>query len=179
MSKSRIARRYARALVELCTETKNLNVIGKQVETFSRMWASSMELQSVLGSPIVPLDQKHEVLNAVFAKVLFAPITRNFLLALLDHKRIGVIEEIAAAFATEVDVLNNRVRATVTSAQPMQRQDLVRIQAALQRLTNKTVNIEAKVDPTLIGGVVTQIGNTVLDGSVRTQLDQVREALLD
>lgn len=178
MSESPIARRYAKALVELCTETKNHAVIGKQLESFAQTWSSSEDLQALMKNPVVPLDDKREVLTRIFSRFLFAPTTRNFLLVLLENERIAQVEEITHAFATQMDELSNRTRATVTSAVPLERSDLARIQTALQRLTGKTVVLDARVDPSLIGGVVTEIGNIVLDGSVKTQLQSLREHLL-
>lgn len=178
MKESPIARRYAKALVELCAEAKNHAVIGKQIESFAETWRSSEELQGVMKSPVVSLEDKREILNKLFARNLFAPTTRNFLFVLLDADRIAHVEEISRAFAHYMDAVALRVRATVTSAVPMERSDLVRIQAALQRLTGKTVVLDAKVDPSLIGGVVTEIDNVVLDGSLKTQLRSLSERLL-
>lgn len=173
-----MARRYAKSLVELCAESKNHAVIGKQLETFAQTWAASADLQELMRNPVVSLADKREVLTKIFARFLFAPTTRNFLLVLLDNGRIAEVEAITRAFGELMDTLSNRVRATVTSAVPMERADMLRIQTALQRLTGKTVLLDAKVDPALIGGVVTEIGNVVLDGSVRTQLETLHERLL-
>ncbi len=177
MRTSPLARRYAKALVELCTESKNHAVIGKQLESFAQTWGSSSELQQVINSPIVPLNDKKEILARIFARYLFAPTTRNFLLVLLENDRLGHVQEISLAFAHFMDELANRIRATVTSAVPMERADLVRIQTALQRMTGKTVALDAHVDPSLIGGVVTEIDNVVLDGSIKTQLKALSESL--
>jgi len=165
-------------LVELCAETKNHAVIGKQLETFAQTWASSEDLQDLMLNPVVTLADKRDVLTKIFSRFLFAPTTRNFLLVLLDNGRITEVESIARAFAEAMDELQGRLRATVTSAVPMERTDLARIQTALGRLTGKTVMLEAKVDPSLVGGVVTEIGNVILDGSVKTQLRTLREHLL-
>jgi len=178
LQESPIARRYAKALVELCSEVKNHAVIGKQLEGFTETWINSQELQDVLKSPVIDSAAKKQILGKLFAKNLFAPTTRNFLLVLLDAGRIELIPEINLAFGRMMDALNQRVRATVTSAVPMERSDLVRIQSALQRLTGKTVVLDARVDPSLLGGVVTEIGNVVLDGSIMTQLKSLRERLL-
>lgn len=177
MSESKIARRYARALVDLCMESKNHAVIGRQLETFAQTYASSPELQQALKSPVVSLDDKRQILLKLFAKFLFAPTTRNFLLVLTDAGRIGAVEKIAETFAALMDELNGRLRAVVISPVPIERGDLVRVQAALQRLTGHTVLVEARITPELIGGVVIRIGNTVLDGSVRAHLDRLREHL--
>lgn len=177
MSESNVARRYAKALVETCAEAKNHAVIGKQLESFADTYASSTELQSVLSSPVLSLEDKQAILAKLFSRYLFAPTTRNFLLVLLEAGRIAEIPAVTAAFHEAMDELSQRVRATVTSAIPMERADLARIQTALQRLTGKTVMLDARVDPSIIGGVVTEIGNVVLDGSIRTQLATLGDRL--
>lgn len=178
MSASKIARRYAKALADLCAETKNHAVIGKQLETFAETYRSSPELQGILSSPVITAADKRKVLLELFAKFLFAPTTRNFLLVLLEHERLGAVVEIAEAFRQHMDTTASRVRSTVISANPLERSDLNRIQAALQRLTGKTVLLEAKVDPELVGGVQVRLGNVVIDASARNQLDNMRERLL-
>lgn len=172
-----LARRYAKALVELCNESKNHAVIGKQLESFRDTWQSSPELQSVLKSSKATLADKKEILQKIFARFLFAPTTRNFLLVLLEHQRLDLVGEMVAAFAEMMDELGGRVRATVTSAVPLEKGEIGRIQSALARLTGKQVMLEARVDPALIGGVVTTVGNMVLDGSIRTQLASMRDQL--
>jgi F-type H+-transporting ATPase subunit delta len=177
MSQSPIARRYAKALFELCAEAKNHPVIGKQLETFAQMWQGAGELQAVLKGNQATLADKKEILNKIFQRHLFAPTTRNFLFVLLEQQRLDHIAEMVVAFNELLDELAGRVRATVTSAVPLERNDIGRIQNALQRLTGKHVTLEARVDPSLIGGVITTVGNVVLDGSIRTQLASMRDRL--
>lgn len=179
MSASKIARRYAKALAEACAESKNHAVIGKQLETFAETWTASPELQSVLRSPVVSLDDKREILVKLFAKYLFAPTTRNFVLVLLEHKRIDEILAVSTAFQDIMDRLSGRVRATVVSAAPLERTELTRIQTALKTLTDKTVMLDARVDPELLGGVQVRMGNLVVDATARMHLDSLRDRLLE
>ena len=177
MSQSPLARRYAKALVDISTESKNHAVIGKQLETFVETWKAAPELQQVLKTSKATLADKKEILGKIFARFLFAPTTRNFLFVLLEQQRLDHVEEIVVAFNELVDEASGRVRATVTSAVPLEKAEIARIQNALQRLTGKTVALEARVDPALIGGVVTTVGNVVLDGSIRTQLASMKDQL--
>jgi F-type H+-transporting ATPase subunit delta len=177
MSQSPLARRYAKALIDLCAESKNHAVIGKQLETFLETWNHSEELQGVLNGAQATLVNKKEILSKIFARFLFAPTTRNFLFVLLEAQRFDHLGEVVLAFNEMVDAATGRVRATVTSAVPLDKPELARIQTALGRLTKKQVTLDARVDPALIGGVVTTIGNVVLDGSVKTQLESLRDRL--
>ncbi len=172
-----LARRYAKALIELCNESKNHAVIGKQIETFRDTWQSSPELQAVLHSSKATLADKKEILGKIFARFLFAPTTRNFLFVLLEQQRLDHVAEMVDAFNEGLDELSGRVRATVTSAVPLEKGEIGRIQAALGRLTGKQILLDARVDPALIGGVVTTVGNIVLDGSIRTQLASLKDQL--
>lgn len=153
-------------------------MISKQLNAFAETWSSSTELRALLQNPVIGLDDKRNVLAAVFKKSLSAPTTQNFMMVLLESGRIGDIEEIAQAFEDSLDAATGRVRATVTTAVPMDRAYLTRIEAALARLTKSTVTLEAKVDPAVIGGVVTEIGNVKLDGTLKTQLEALNERLL-
>ncbi|MCC6625597.1 MAG: ATP synthase F1 subunit delta [Deltaproteobacteria bacterium] len=175
MSYSPIARRYAKALIELCNESKNHTVIGKQLETFAETWKSSPELQAILQGSVAPVADRKDILGKIFARHLFAPTTRNFLFVLLEAGRLAEIGEMVSAFNAMLDEQSLRVRASVTSAVPLEKNDIQRIQAALQRLTGKAVMLEARVDPTIIGGVVTTVGNHVLDGSLKSQLARIGE----
>lgn len=177
MTQSPLARRYAKALIELCNESKNHAVIGKQLETFADTWNASVDLQTVLESSQATLADKKEILSKIFARYLFAPTTRNFLFVLLEQGRLDHIGDMVAAFHDMLDELSGRVRASVTSAVPLEKAEIGRIQAALQRLTGKQVALEARVDPSLIAGVVTTVGNVVLDGSIRTQLASLGDQL--
>jgi len=177
MSYSPIARRYAKALIELCNESKNHAVIGKQLETFAETWTSSAELQNIMTGGVASLADKKEILSKIFARHLFAPTTRNFLFVLLEGGRLPDIPEMVQAFNAMLDEQSLRVRASVTSAVPLEKADIQRIQAALQRLTGKTVMLDARVDPSIIGGVVTTVGNQVIDGSVKSQLARLTERL--
>jgi F-type H+-transporting ATPase subunit delta len=103
---------------------------------------------------------------------------RNFVMLLLDKGRIATLPDIARAHRTLVDEQAGRVRATVTSARPLDPVLETRLKAALERQSGKTVILEKREDPAIVGGLVTQLGDIVYDGSVRTQLQQLREELL-
>ena len=175
MSASKIARRYAKSLAELCDEADNHEVIGKQLETFAQTYASSDELQHVMKSPVVSLENKRAVLVPLVDKFLFAVLTRHFLLLLLDNGRIDEIGAISNAFGQLMDAMHNRRRVEVSSPVPLEQQEVARIQSAIERLTGSSITLEAKIDPSLVGGLTIKIDNIVLDGSVQTHLNNLRE----
>ncbi len=175
---SKLARRYARALSEVCDGAGNHAVIGKQLEAFASTWASSSDLQGVLLSPIIDLGDKRQILIKLFKKSLFAPTTQSFLLVLLDNGRIGEIEGVTLAFRDLMDEAQGRMRATVVTPTPLERAELTRIQAALQRLTGKTILLEPQLDIDLVGGAKVRLGNLELDATLQTHLDNLRARLL-
>ena len=178
MSASKIARRYARALSQLCDGSNDHAAVGEQIQGFAAAYGSNDELRGVLKNPTVGVDQKRGILKALFEKSGFATTTQRFLFVLLDQGRIDHIEEVAEAFHAIADVAARRIRATVTSAVAMERSDVDRVQAALGRLTGKTVTLEARVDTELIGGAQVQIGNLVLDSSIRSHLEKLHDRLV-
>jgi F-type H+-transporting ATPase subunit delta len=178
LSDSKIARRYARALSELCDPSDDHVKVGQELQAFTEVYRSSAELQDVLKNPTVELDEKQSVLGAVLTQINTRTMARNFLLVLLDSGRITVVEDVAQAFQAILDVAAKRVRATVTSSVPMASSDLDRVRAALGRLTGQTVTLDARVDAELIGGAQVQIGNVVLDSSIRSHLDKLRDQLI-
>lgn len=179
MSSTKIARRYARALAEVCEDSANHAVIQKQLADFAGVWNEATALRSLMKNPVIEADKKREVLDAVTAKAMVAPTTRRFLAVLLDRGRLDAVASISEAFTVLMDEQDKRVRAEVRSAVPMEAADLTRIQASLERITGKTVSLDSEVTPGLLGGVQVQIGNLVLDASIRSQLDSIKDRLLN
>ena len=179
MSDSKIARRYARALSELCDASGDRVKIGQELQAFAETYNASLELQVVLKNPTVDLSLKQSVLSAVLKQLNTQQTVQRFLLVLLDRGRIEVVEDVSRAFQAIVDAAAKRLRATVTSSVPMVDSDLDRVRAALGRLTGQTVTLDARVDADLIGGAQVQIGNVLLDSSIRSHLDKLRDQLVN
>ena len=178
MSESKVARRYARALAELCEASNDHAKVAEGLDGFAAIYEGSDELRDVLRNPTLDNEQKGKIVSAVLDKMSLDTKTRNFLLVLLDRGRIESVTDVAKAFQEIVDVASKRIRATVTSSVPMSAADLDRVQTALGRLTGHTVNLESHVDAELIGGARVQIGNLVLDSSIRSHLDKLRDQLV-
>ncbi len=174
---SKAARRYAQALFEVTQGDKSQAVVARQLGAFADLWTRSDELRAVIRNPVVTADEKRKLLDRLAGKLLLAPTVRRFLTVLLDAGRLGEVAAIHAELSAFVDAAAGRLRATVVSAVPLDKASLGQIRAALERLSGKTVEVEAVVDPSILGGVVTRLGSVLLDGSVRTDLDLMREAL--
>jgi F-type H+-transporting ATPase subunit delta len=173
-----IARRYARAIFELGKETRGLAEIAGAVQDFAAAYTSSTELQAVLENPLVRENEREGVLRDIAAKLGASGMGLNALLLLLRKRRMGAIPEIARQLGRLVDEDAGLLRAEVTSAGPLGEPYLAKLRAELEKATGKKVKIEHRQDASLIGGVVTKIGDRVVDGSLKARLSSFRDALL-
>lgn len=177
MSTGTLARRYARALLELATEQRQVDRVKKDIEELAAMWAGSTELRELFANPQFTAQVRKTALTEVVTRAGVAPVVRNTLLYLADRNRIQALPEIASAFAELAEAAAGTVRAEVTSAAPLAESYYLQLQKALETATGKRVAIEKKTDPSLIAGVVTRVGDKVYDGSVRTRLADLKESL--
>jgi F-type H+-transporting ATPase subunit delta len=173
-----VARRYARALFDLGVAKGNFEALGKELENLARLYDESRELRQTLENPVFKNSQKRKIVEALLPQVAQNQSVRNFALLLVDRGRINVLPMIARAYQEMTDKQLGQVRATVTSAKPLDMQTETEIQRALERRTGKKVLMKSEVDPTLIGGVVARVGDLVLDGSLRTRLASVGNRIL-
>lgn len=173
-----LARRYAKALLEIGVQQQTYDALGKELERVAETLRTSPELRTALENPIFPIEKRRLVLDELVRRLGVSHTVRNFVMLLLDKGRINALPDIARAHRTLVDEHAGRVRATVTSARPLDPMLETRLKSALEKSSGKIVILEKREDPMIMGGLVTQLGDTVYDGSVRTQLQQLREELL-
>lgn len=180
-----IARRYAKALLELGIADKQFERYGREVAAFAQAWTGSEALRDALLNPVFPVSQRLKVVEAVAGRLGAAadagglsPHVLRFLKLLVERKRISEIVHISMVLADLVDELARRVRATVHSARALSPEARATLERAIAARTQKQVALEAKVDPELIGGVVVKLGDLVFDGTLRGQLDRMRSELL-
>jgi F-type H+-transporting ATPase subunit delta len=173
-----LARRYAKALLDIGIQQQTYDALGKELDRTAATFASSPDLRHALENPVFPMEKRRLVLEELARRLGLSKVVRNFVMLLLDKGRIGALPDIARAHRTLVDEHAGRVRATVTSARPLDPVLEQRLKTALERQSGKVVILEKKEDPSILGGLVTQLGDVLYDGSVRTQLQQLREELL-
>jgi F-type H+-transporting ATPase subunit delta len=177
MSIGTLARRYARALLELATEQRMVDRVKKDLEELSAMWTSSPELRELFLNPKFDLDVRKTALNEVITRAGVSPLVRNAALFLCDHDRIIALPDITSAFTDLAESAAGTVRAEVTSAAALPESYYLQLQRALELATGRRVAIEKKTDASLIAGVVTRVGDRVFDGSIRTRLADLKESL--
>ena len=174
-----VARRYARALFGIGVDAGKFEALGDELGVLAALWSESDELRQALENPIFRPEQKRAVLQSILPKVAPTPEVQRFVLLLLDRRRIVLLPAIARAYRDLTDAYVGRVRAEVISAEELSAATLDRVRRSLEQRTGKKVLIHSTVDPALIGGVVARVGDLVLDGSLRTQLDDLRTRLLN
>jgi F-type H+-transporting ATPase subunit delta len=177
MSVQMIARRYASALADVVLERGEAKEVQAELETWNEVLKENANLQEVFRNPTIALDQKRAVLSKLIARAKPRPTTANFLKVLLQNQRLTELAEINRRFAEILDERAGMVAAVVTTARPVSENSQKKLLEKLDSLTRKKVRVNFEQDPELIGGLVTRIGSTVYDGSVRTQLQQIKEKM--
>jgi len=175
--RSRLAHRYAKALFELAQEAGSTPSVTEQLQAFQEALAAQEDLNAALLSPVLTRPAKAEVLEAVLAAAPFDALTANFLRVLLDARKLPYLPDVMRAFATMRDEAEGRVRGEALTPMPLKDAEVQALRAALSKALQKDVELDARVDPALLGGVVARVGNLVFDGSLRTQLERIRETL--
>jgi F-type H+-transporting ATPase subunit delta len=179
MSATAIALRYAQAITSLAADEGVLDRVAANIAAFEQLLDGSATLRATLDNPAFGRDERKAVVGALAGKDGYHPIARNFLFLLVDNGRIPAFTEIARAVRDAWDGQSGRVRARVSSATALDPATLATLKNHVQTLTGaREVVLDAEVDPSLIGGIVTHIGDKVLDGSIRTQLEHLRTRLL-
>ena len=173
----RIARRYAKALLSIGREDGQADTYKEELGSFAKLMEEKKELEQAITNPLYDAEDRKKVLQAVVERFGPSKVMASFLFLLFDKGRMQYVQDINAFYEKLTDELANIVRADLVSAVDLPEESVQKIRAALSEKTGKEVRVETRVDPALIGGVVTKIGDLVLDGSVRTQLISLKESL--
>ena len=174
-----VARRYARALFGIGVDAGTFEALGDELTELAALWNGSDELRQALENPVFRPSEKRAVLEKILPQVAPTPEVQRFVLLLLERRRIVLLPAIARAYRDLTDAHVGRVRAEVTSSEELPPATLDRVRRSLEQRTGKKVIVNAKVDAELIGGLVARVGDLVLDGSVRTQLEDLRTRLVN
>ena len=175
---SALGRRYAKALLDLAREQGDMDVVLRDVGTLSGAWKVSAELRAIVRNPVVPRPALKAAVDAVMEKLGTSRLVRNTVNLLADKGRLGSLEDVLQALDELAEAETGRVRVEVVSAKPLADAYYARLTEKLKRVTDREVVLVKKEDPSLIGGVVTRIGDQVFDGSLSNQLSELRETLL-
>jgi F-type H+-transporting ATPase subunit delta len=149
----------------------------KQLNEFGAAYAQSTELRTFLASPAVDSEVKHAVIEKLIARLGASKIIRNFLFLIIDHRRTQLLPEIVATFQQVVRQRQGIAEAEISSAVELSAAQKTALAKTLARLTGKEIETKYSLDPTLLGGAVVRIGDTIYDGSLRSRLNELRARL--
>ncbi len=172
------ARRYARAIFQLAAEEARSAEILAEIEGLARLLAESAALADVLYRPLYPMSERRAAFEAVASRIGLGSTVKRFVEFLLQQHRMRDFPLIAQELHRLADEAAGRVEAEVVSAALLEPSQLERVRQALATSTGCEVRVKPRVDPALIGGIVARVGDLIFDGSIRTQLDQLRTNLM-
>ena len=176
MSQGVIARRYAKALINLAE--KDLENTGKNLTALADVFSNSAELSEVLSDTKVSSQIKQNVLKEILKKIKVPKLVDTFIRYLLAKRRIVLLPNIERAFNLFLQEKLGRIEAGITVAQEISEVTVGKLEKAISRYSGKEVTVNITIDPAIIGGIVTRIGSVVIDGSIHTQLNQIRQSII-
>ncbi|MBA3393560.1 MAG: ATP synthase F1 subunit delta [Deltaproteobacteria bacterium] len=171
-----LARRYARAVMQLGA-TGGLDKMAADIRVLAKAMKDSEELQTALTNPAIRRNDRRKVLDGLLQHIGAQPLSKNLVYLLLDSERLGSLGAISREVDAMIQAKSGRVAAEITSAKPLDAQQLGEITVALEKLSGKKVDITRREDPELLGGVTAKVGDVIYDGSLRTQLRALRDEL--
>jgi F-type H+-transporting ATPase subunit delta len=175
-----VAPRYARAFAEVAEAARlDATAAQQQMRDFAQTLAESDELREVLENPSIEMAGKLKVLDAIAARVGMFLQVRNFIAVILEHHRLVDLDEILTEYKEVVDEHEGATEVRITSARPLNAEDRVQLETQVAKLAGARVRARYAEDGSLLGGVVVEIGSTVYDGSVRAQLQQLKQRLVN
>jgi F-type H+-transporting ATPase subunit delta len=173
-----VSRRYAKALLDIGTADGSLEQLVTDVAKVAEVYDGSVDLRASIDNPIVPLATKKAILGELCEKLGVGMTAKHTVLLLGDRRRLRILPEVATMLREMSDARKGLLRAEVITAVALGDAFYEKLLATLEKLTNKRVVLDKKHDPALIGGVVLRIGDLVLDSSLKTRLDGLKQALL-
>jgi len=169
--------RYAIALFELAREEKKLDAVSESLAALKQALAESDQLRALTTSPLVGRDEAIRAVAAVAASMELDPITANFLGVLARNRRLSQLGNVIRAFATLAARHRGEITAEVTSAHKLDEGQVDAIRKNLHTRMGRDIAVDLNVDPTILGGLVVQIGSQRIDGSIRTKLNSLAQAM--
>lgn len=177
MRSTAAARRYARALFSIAREEDAIDAVRAELVQLSRLLAENPDLRNALFRPLHPVKERRAVLQDLSQRLGTSRSVGNFLVFLIDQRRLVEFEAIRAEYERLADEAAGRMQARVVAASELPAAQRERLRSALARRTGRDIDLVVEVDPELIGGAIAKVGSVVFDGSLRTQLSQLRDTL--
>jgi F-type H+-transporting ATPase subunit delta len=177
LTRSKVSKRYAKALLSLGMEDGRYQDYGKELRAFADLYESYGELNQAITNPAFTLEDRKQILKALLARSPVSDTTRNFLNLLLDKSRISAVGAISGFYEQLTDEVSNIVRAEVLVSRALAGEAESKLGRALEQMTKKKVRMNVRQDKSIVGGIIVKIGDLVVDGSVRAQVQGIKESL--
>jgi len=174
---SGVSGRYATALFELARDDKNVDAVKADLDKFSALLNESADLKRLVRSPVFTADEQGKALSAVLAKAGIGGTTAKFLQVLTANRRLFAVTDVIRAFRALVAKFKGEATADVTVAEQLNDKNLDALKSALKSVTGKDVALNVTVDPSIIGGLVVKLGSRMVDSSLRTKLNSIKNAM--
>ena len=173
-----IASTYARAFADVVFQTHLDAAKAKAgLRSIASLFAESIELRRVWENPAVPADQKRKLLDAIVQREGIDRPARNLIAVLIDHRRLPFLPRIVEQLEKELDARLGFAEAQISSARELGDAEKRALEAQIEKTTGKKIRAQYGLDPSLLGGAVVRIGSTIYDGSVKGQLERIKEAI--
>jgi F-type H+-transporting ATPase subunit delta len=173
-----VAKRYAKALVALARDHRRLAEAAEQLKRFTQLIEDTRSLKSLLYNPVISQHFKMDLLTDLSQRLGLGTLEANFVRTLLEKGRLSEMPQIVALYEVLAEEAQNRLRVRVKSVFPLSLALQEEVRQRFTHYTSKDIVIDQEIDPTLIGGIVAQMGSLVLDGSIRNELLRLRTALV-
>lgn len=177
MKNSVLARRYAKALFMVGKEENAVGEYASGLRELAEVFSATPEVRDALCNPMYPQEARAKVMEYLAGQMGASPVLANFFNLLVQKKRAVVLPEIAESFQDMVNEDQNICKGTVVTAIEMDEALVDEVKAMLEKITGKQVMLTAQVDPSILGGIVAKVGDLVLDGSLKTQLTDLKESI--
>lgn len=174
---SGLAERYAGALYELADEAKNLDEVANDLQALKGLFSESADFRRLIRSPVIRRDDQEKAIAAIAEKAGAQKLTTNFLRLVARNRRLFALTEMVEAFLAILANRRGEVRAKISSAHALTDDQVSRLETSLRDVAGAKVTLETSVDPSLLGGLVVQLGSRMYDSSLRTKLQRLQHAM--
>jgi F-type H+-transporting ATPase subunit delta len=172
-----MAGRYATALFELALEANAIEAVKDELDRFDALIAESADLTRLVRSPVFSADEQLQALSAVLDRAGIRGLAANFLKLVVSNRRLFAVRDMIKAFRNLVAQHKGEATAEVTVAETLKDQHVEALRAALKSFTGKDIDLDVKVDPAILGGLVVKLGSRMVDNSLRTKLNAMKHAM--
>jgi len=172
-----MAGRYATALFDLALDANAIEAVKADLDRFDALVAESADLNRLVRSPVFSAEEQVQALSVVLDRVGISGLAANFFKLVAANRRLFAVRDMIKAFRALIAQHKGEATAAVTVAEPLKDQHVDALRAALKSVTGKDVDLDIKIDPAILGGLVVKLGSRMVDSSLRTKLNGIKHAM--